>query len=338
MNRQVVAVLMGGASSEHDISVQSGENVVGALRDTKYDVRPVMIGLDGLWTIDGGEPASLGAAAEYLSSIVDVVFIAMHGPYGEDGCVQGFLDLLGVPYTSSGICASSVAMDKVMCKNVVAELGVAVPHHELVNVDMWHANRKEVVDAVERDLGYPCVVKPVDQGSSVAMGIPYDQNELYDIMAATLDRFPAVMIEEFVDGTEVTGAVFGSVETGSVRALPVTEIVPIAGTFFDFESKYSERGADEIVPARIPDELTERVQDTSVMVHTALHCRTMSRSDMIIAADEVYFIEINTIPGLTRMSLYPKAAGADGIEFPDLIDMFIQDALAVHKTHKRTST
>ncbi len=336
MKKLVVAVLMGGPSSEHDISIESGENVVASLDKDKYDVRPVVIGRDRKWALDGGDPVGLDVAARYLSEQIDIVFVALHGPFGEDGRVQGFLDMLGVPYTGSGVCASSLAMDKALCKSVVSEHGISVPGQLLVTADLWQEDRNEILDMVEDNFDYPCIVKPVNQGSSVAMDIPSDRSGLTDAISYTLSMFPAVLVEEFIDGTEVTCAVLGSAETNSVRPLPVTEIVPLSNTYFDYDSKYTEGGADEIVPARLEPELTQCVQDIAISVHITLHCKNMSRSDMIIADGDVYFIEINTIPGMTRMSLYPKAAEAHGIKFPELLDMIIEDALSVHAVQTRS--
>jgi len=332
MTRVVVAVLMGGASPEHDISLETGRNVAAALDRSRYDVRPVVIGRDGMWTLaESSTPVELGAAAEFLKDETDVVFIAMHGPYGEDGRVQGFLDMLGVPYTGSGVRASSVAMDKALCKDVVARHGVTVPRHVVVSDQSWQTGRDGVLDEVERDIGYPCVVKPVGQGSSVGMGIPQDERALAELMPQALDEGPNAMVEQYIAGTEITGSVFGTPEIGSVRAFPVTEIVPVAGDYFDFESKYTEGGAQEIVPARIRPELAERARQISVTVHTVLGCQGMSRSDMIVSGDDIFFIEVNTIPGMTDLSLYPQAAAADGIEFGELVGMLVEDARAVHR-------
>ncbi len=331
MSRRTVAVLMGGASPEHDISLLTGRNVVAALDRSKYDVRPVVVGRDGLWALDESTPpVSLGRAAEFLQREVDVVFVAMHGPYGEDGRIQGFLDLLGLPYTGSGVGASSVAMDKVICKDVVAQRGVQVPPHVLITAREWQADQQTALGRVEHELGFPCVVKPTGQGSSVATAIPKDVTDLSDQLPIAFEHGLTVMVEKFVAGTEISVGVLGSVETESVRALPVAEIVPVMGEFYDLKSKYTDGGAREIIPARITFEQTERAQQIAVTVHTALGCRGMSRSDMIVAEHDVYFIEVNSIPGMTDLSILPQQAAAVGISFGELVDMLIEDAVAVH--------
>jgi len=332
MSRTVVAVLMGGASPEHEISLLTGRNIAAALDSSKYDVRPVVVGRDGLWLLsDSSVPVELGAAAEFLRRQIDVVFIAMHGPYGEDGRMQGFLDLLGVPYTGSGVGASSIAMDKVLCKDVAARRGVPVPAQVLVSAQSWQTDRRTVLSTIENELGYPCVVKPTDQGSSVAMGIPKEAGSLADLVSAALEYGPTAMVEQYVAGTEISVAVFGSEETGTVRAFPVVEIVPVRGEFYDFESKYTEGGAREIIPARISAVETARAQEMAVTVHTALGCWGMSRSDMIVSDGVVYFIEVNSIPGMTDLSIYPQAAAAAGIGFSELMDMLVEDACAVDR-------
>ena len=332
MSKRTVAVLMGGASPEHDISLLTGRNVAAALDRSKYDVRPVVVGRDGLWLLsDTSAPVELGAAVEFLQREIDVVFIAIHGPYGEDGRMQGFLDLIDVPYTGSGVVASSVAIDKSLCKDVVARHGVPVPAEVLVSARAWKIDRRATLIAIENELGYPCVVKPTAQGSSVAMGIPKEAETLAALVTAALEYGPTVMVEQYVEGTEISVAVFGSEETDSLQTFPVVEIVPVTGEFFDFESKYTEGGAQEIIPARISEAETASAQQMAVTVHTTLGCRGMSRSDMIVSKDDIYFIEVNSIPGMTALSIYPQAAAAAGIGFSELMDMFVEDACTVHK-------
>jgi len=332
MSKRIVAVLMGGASPEHDISLLTGRNVAAALDSSKYDIRPVVVGRDGLWLLsDTSAPVELGAAVEFLQREIDVVFIAIHGPYGEDGRMQGFLDLLGVPYTGSGVTASSVAMDKALCKDVVARHGIPVPAQVLVSARAWQADRRPALTAIETELGYPCVVKPTDQGSSVAMGIPKESETLAGLLTAALEYGPTAMVEQYIAGTEISVAVFGSEEAGSVRTFPVVEIVPVTGEFYDFESKYTEGGAREIIPARISEAETARAQEMAVTVHTTLGCWGMSRSDMIVSDDEIYFIEINSIPGMTDLSIYPQAAAAADIGFSELMGMLVEDACALHR-------
>ena len=229
---------------------------------------------------------------------IDCVFIALHGAFGEDGRIQGMLDLLGVPYTGSGCAASALAMDKVRCKAVVRSQGVPVAGHVALDRATWEADRGAVLAAVGEGVGFPCVIKPTFEGSSVGIEIPREEGVFAECLERAFGVSNDVMVEIFVEGTEVTCAVLDAEPNGLIRALPVTEIRPKAAEFFDYEAKYTPGATEEITPARIPAEDTEAVKELAAHVHEIVGCRGWSRSDFIIGPDGPVWIEVNTVPGL----------------------------------------
>jgi D-alanine-D-alanine ligase len=345
-----IVVLMGGPSSEHEISLKTGQNVVNALDKDKYNVKPVTITRDGTWllpetgiTLIGDEPESNTlTTVKYASPVkrisrkdVDAVFVALHGPYGEDGKVQALLEMMDIPYTGSGVCASALAMDKLRCKQLVAYHGIRVPRDIVIEERDWESSADHVLYRVAQEIGFPCVVKPIEQGSSVGMGIPKEQKELRRLMPVTLTFEGRAMIEEFIKGRELTCSVLGGFPGEEPFALPVTEIIPITSEFFDYEAKYTPGASREITPAELDPETTARVQDTAVNVHKIIGAGSMSRTDMILSENGLHFLEINTIPGMTETSLLPQAAAAAGISFPELLDRLVQVARATHEERRQ---
>jgi D-alanine-D-alanine ligase len=256
---------------------------------------------------------------------LDVVFVAIHGQWGEDGTIQGMLELLGIPYVGSGVLASALAMDKVMAKTVLAAHGIEVPAGIVVSRTGWPEERESTLARAEA-LGFPLVVKPVRQGSSVGVVMVDATEQLLPAIEQGFALDDRVMVEERLLGTELTVGVIGN--GPSLRALPVIEIATKA-EFFDYRAKYDPALTDEICPARISAELAARVQQIAMDAHNALGCRDMSRTDLIATAEgRVVALEVNTIPGMTANSLLPKAARVAGIEFGELCSMLIEAALA----------
>jgi D-alanine-D-alanine ligase len=339
-----VAVLMGGLSAERAVSLSTGKQILEALNSDKYTAIPVDAGNwgGGREALPTGEKevAAIAEAEEKLrkvgslvpaSSIVgrengfsgkpDVAFIALHGLYGEDGTVQGMLELLGIPYTGSGVLASALAIDKIMSKRVFRMEGIPVPP----SVDI--ISRKELkgrdIPAEVAAIGYPVMVKPNRQGSTIGMSKVEKPEDLMPAVHKAFEFDSSVLIEAFVKGTEITVAVLGNSDP---QVLPLIEIVPSTG-FYDYEAKYTPGVTNEIIPARIPEDMAERARKYAAEVHKVLGCRGMSRTDMIIAGSDIYILEVNTIPGMTPTSLLPQAAAAAGIPFPELLDRLIELAL-----------
>ncbi|MCE5198357.1 MAG: D-alanine--D-alanine ligase [Armatimonadota bacterium] len=338
-----VAVMMGGFSSEREVSLSTGKQILESLNAEKYEA----IGVDAALLpgtnrrcVNAGQSIkALEKACDEISgsnSLVsvqeiagtesdlrpDVVMIALHGRYGEDGTVQGLLELLGIPYTGSGVLASALAMDKAMAKKVLAADGVRVPPSvDLICINgTW--DEAAVADSVAA-MGYPVIVKPSRQGSTIGMTKVNGPGELNNAIREAVCYDKQIIIEKFVVGTELTIGVLGNDEP---FALPVIEIVPSTG-FYDYEAKYTPGATEEIVPARISPEATAMAQDMAVRSHMSLGCRGVSRTDIIVAEDGMYVLEVNTIPGMTPTSLLPQAAKAAGISFDKLLDMLIEFAL-----------
>jgi len=308
-----VTVLMGGRSAEREVSLSTGRQIVDSLDRTKYFVT----------ALDTEELPKL--AVMPVSERPEIVFIALHGPGGEDGTVQGFLDVLGIPYTGSGVLASALAMDKVRCKALLSTENIILPQ----DVVFEKADAPRVRRAgreVAQDIGFPVVVKPSQQGSTYGTTIVETEEGIADALRLAFRYDTTALVEQKIEGTEITVGVIGN---RSPTALPIIEIVPKNG-FFDYQSKYSaEEGvaAQEIIPARISEAEAEEARETALRCHRLLGCRGMSRTDMFVTEDSIVVLEVNTIPGMTPTSLLPKAAAAAGIPFPNLLDGLINLAL-----------
>lgn len=329
-----VIVLMGGKSPEHQVSLVSGREVVKHLNPDKYDVLPVVVSRDGRhWLLKEPRELLQSASSEVCLSEdlvptkevinpdkipqrAEVVFIAMHGPFGEDGTVQGLLELAGVPYTGAGVLASAIGLDKIMFRKVMKSEGIRIPQYIVLK-------EQEKKEKIWEKIKLPVVVKPFSQGSSVGVSLVDKRQLLGPAIKKAFSFGREIIIDEYLPGTEVTCGVLGN---DWPLALPVVEIIP-KNRFFDYEAKYTVGKSEEIVPARISSQLTKTIQDLAVRVYQAIGCRGMGRVDMIICKGKPYVLEINTIPGLTPNSLLPKEAAAGGISYSELLDRLIDLAL-----------
>jgi D-alanine-D-alanine ligase len=341
-----VALLAGGRSSEHEISLASARSVLAALDPERYEVTAVAIGRDGRWELEpaagsaalreaasGSEPPS--PAAETLPVLsdappaqalaaVDVALPILHGPFGEDGTVQGMLELAGVPYVGAGVLASALCMDKDVFKAVLRDRGIAVARNVTLRLG----------DAVENPFGYPVFVKPARLGSSVGISKAHDPGELEEAVALAREHDEKVLVEEFVAGTEVECGVLGNLSPPPLASV-VGEIVP-QGEWYDYAAKYDEGGSDIVIPARIPDDVARRVQEAAVDSFVATECEGMARVDFFVRDDgEVVVNELNTIPGFTPTSVYASLFAASGIPYGELLDRLIALALERHERRSR---
>jgi D-alanine-D-alanine ligase len=330
-----VAVLMGGRSSEHPISLESARSVVENLDPERYDVETVAIDRQGRWELASGNsrrpltrgesvPESLPVLAQSKPAAalerVDVVVPILHGPFGEDGTVQGLLELAGVPYVGAGVLGSALCMDKDLFKAVLRDRGIPVARNVTLRLG----------DEIENPFGYPVFVKPARLGSSVGITKAHSPAELEEAVALARRHDEKVLIEEFVGGTEVECGVLGNLRPPPVASV-VGEIVPHA-EWYDYSAKYDEGGSDIIIPARIPEETAERVQRLAVDSFVATECEGMARVDFFVRDDgEVIVNEINTIPGFTSTSVYARLFEASGTPYPQLLDRLIELALERHE-------
>jgi D-alanine-D-alanine ligase len=330
-SRLRVAVLAGGRSSEHEISLASARSVAAALDPARYETTTIEIGRDGRWELGAGRQSlpEAGGTVETLPVLadssparalgdVDVVLPILHGPFGEDGTVQGLLELAGVAYVGAGVLASALCMDKDLCKAVLRDRGVPVAR----NVTLRDG------DPAEHPFSYPVFVKPARLGSSVGITKAHDDTELESAVALARRHDDKVLIEELLDGVEVECGVLGNRDP---VASAVGEIVAHA-EWYDYAAKYDEGGMELVVPARISEAASERVRDLAVESFVATECEGMARIDFFVTTGgEVVVNEINTIPGFTATSVYAKLFEASGIPYPELLDRLVELALERHE-------
>ena len=307
MGKLRVALLSGGRSAEREVSVHSANKVYETLDKAKYDIRRY-------------DPRDDLAKLLADAREIDVALIILHGRLGEDGTIQGMLELLDIPYHGSGVLGSALGMNKIIAKRLYEHAGLPVARWLVLEGD-----EPDPVSLVEKTFGFPAVVKPEQEGSTIGITIVRTPDELGPALelARRYDRL--VLVEEFLKGVEITGAVLGNRKP---QALPLVEIIPgDKYGFFTYEAKYTPGATREICPARLSEALTRKAQDYAVRAHKALKCRGYSRTDMIACDNEVYILETNTIPGMTATSLFPQAAAAAGIGFSELLDRLIELAL-----------
>ncbi len=321
-NKQLIAVVLGGASAERKISIKTGTEVLKAINKNKYDV----ILLDGatekqLSAIDCNDGSCRISYETYLNDgknrRPDLMFLALHGTYGEDGTIQSHLDQFGLKYTFSNAKSSANAMDKVIAKELFDKAGLLTAKQLILK-----KNNDVDINKISKTLGSSVVVKPVKQGSSFGISIAHNQKQLESAIDEAFKFDSSVMIEKYIKGTEITVATMGN---NKIEAMPVIEIKPTKSEFFDYYAKYNESGCKEICPAGISDSLSRKAQKQAILAHKALKCRGIARTDMIIeeGTNNLYILETNTIPGMTPISLLPKAAKAAGLTFTQLIQKII---------------
>lgn len=353
-----LAVIFGGQSGEHEVSLRSAKQVIEALDKEKYDIIPIAITKLGTWlvgdegagyletnvswaNIEGGVKTeksqslatSFGGSRE-LSSFsqgstsgkgIDLVLPIVHGQFVEDGKLQGMLEMLKLPYVFSGTLASALAMNKHKTKLIAKSVGLKVAKEILLK-----KNKKYNLDKIIARIDLPIVIKPVELGSSVGINIAKTRPELEEGIKKALEYGPEVLLEKFIKGRELTVAVFGN---NYPKAFPVIEIIPKISAFFDYKAKYETGGSKEVCPAEIPDEIRKKIQKQAVKVFKAVDCQDLARADFIWNEidGKLYFLEINTIPGMTATSLAPQAAAAAGMNFSQFLDKLINTALKRYK-------
>ena len=304
-----IALLAGGWSREREVSIKSGEAVYRAIDKGKYDV------------IRYDPRDDLRALIEAKKNI-DVAFILLHGRYGEDGCMQGLMDILEIPFVGSGVLSSAMALNKKVAKQAYRSVGLGVAK----DIVLRHGEDFSIEECVKA-VGAETVVKPVSEGSSIGMSVCRNYEEVAAGIEKAFEYDREVMVEEYIHGTEITCCVLGNQE---LVTFPLIEIVPAASyRFFDYQAKYTDGATEEICPARISRKMAESCQSCAKAAHGVLGCSVWSRSDMIIRDERIYVLETNTIPGMTENSLFPLAASAAGFSLSGLLDELI--ALSLRK-------
>ena len=349
MKKLSVCVLFGGMSPEHEVSLRSAESVLNNLNKEKYNIFPVGITKDGDWVLYGGTDYSKLPNGEWLHceanrraalspvrgqgllsfegdcvvrERIDVVFPVLHGENGEDGAMQGLLQLAGIPYVGPNVAASATCMDKTLTKLVIDCAGIRQAAWQLVKAQELAVNPEAVMDAVEKHFSYPVFVKPAGTGSSVGVAKAKNREALLAALqnAAKFDR--KVLVEEFINGHEVEVAVLGN----DAPAASICGEIDSGTEFYDYDAKYISDCARLYIPARIDEQTAESVRDTAIRAYQALGCRGLSRVDFFVTyeGNEIVFNEINTIPGFTSISMYPKLFAASGIPYSELLDRLLE--------------
>ena len=302
LTKMKIGVLMGGLSSEREVSLASGRAILDALKTKGYDTVAVDVGRD--------------AAAQIARAGVEAAFIALHGTFGEDGAIQGLLEIMGIPYTGSGILASAMGMDKIVSKQMFKAQELLVGPYTVIT-----SEDRKGVDAAVRNIGFPAVVKPRSEGSSVGVSIVSNKKEMGPAVELAFKYGRAILVEKHIKGREVQVGVLGD------RALGAIEIVP-KEAFYNYKAKYEKGMSDHFFPARIPDETYRRTLAAGLAAHRCLGCAGYSRVDFIVDEQGLpYILEVNTLPGMTATSLLPEIARGVGISFPDLVEKILRLAL-----------
>jgi len=352
MRKLNVCVLFGGMSSEHEVSLRSAESVLNNMDPEKYNIFPVGITKEGNWFLFAGTDYGMIPSGEWLDvsgnrrvaispvrgqglmsfegdcvvrEQIDVVFSVLHGENGEDGAMQGLLQLAGIPYVGAGISASAVAMDKTLTKLVVDNAGVRQAAWVLVRNSELQNRMDTVLNNIEEKFNYPVFVKPAGTGSSVGVSKANNRDALKDALLSAGVYDEKILVEEFIHGREVEVAVMGN-------ASPVASIVgeiDSGSEFYDYDAKYVTDSSIAYIPARIPEYIAEELREKAVKIYNSIGCRGLSRVDFFVTYEDesVVFNEINTLPGFTSISMYPKLFVASGIPYPELIDQLLQLAL-----------
>jgi D-alanine-D-alanine ligase len=364
-----VGVIFGGRSGEHEVSLVSARSVMGAMDEQKYEIVPIGITKEGRWIASGdpmkaleagdtgasrpaallGDPSRRGlmrledterAVEATRLAELDVVFPVLHGPYGEDGTVQGLLELAGIPYVGADVTGSALGMDKAVFKDVMQAHGLPIVDYVLVKRKQWEADPEGVLDRAEAALGYPVFTKPANLGSSVGISKCRDRAGLVAGLAEAARYDRKLLVEIAVPAArEIEVSVLGNDDP--IASLP-GEIVP-GREFYSYEAKYIDVGDDAsqlLIPAPISPEMTEQVRDLAVRAYKAIDCAGMARADFLLSREtgELYVNELNTIPGFTAISMYPKLWDASGVPYPELIDRLIELALERYEDKGRSET
>ena len=355
-----VGILFGGRSGEHDVSLQSAASVINALDPAKYEIVPIGITHEGHWRVGSGAlqllaevlqtgapvtpsadptgpkllPLALARPSAKALPSLDVVFPVLHGTFGEDGTVQGLLELADLPYVGAGVLASATGMDKDVMKRLFRDAGLPVIPWELILRADWESHPGIVRKRIEKSLRYPLFVKPVNMGSSVGISKVHSRRELTAALnlAAQYDR--KLLVENGIDAREIECSVLGN---DHPQASVPGEVVPV-NEFYDYEAKYIKEGSELVIPARLSARQTKQVRDIAIRAFQAVDGAGMGRVDFLLdrKTGKVFLNEINTIPGFTSISMYPKLWEASGLPYPRLLDRLIELALERHREKSRT--
>lgn len=354
MKKLKIGIIFGGQSGEHEVSLKSAASVINVMDKDKYDIIPIGITKTGQWKVFFGDIANIAdgtweheaksafltpdASLKCLISIdsgketryyLDVVFPVLHGPRGEDGTVQGLLELMNIPYVSCGVTSSALCMDKVFAKKILQDIDLPVVDYEVFYKRDIKNNLSDMIAKIEKNIGYPCFVKPANLGSSVGISKANSCEELKSAIKLAAEYDTKILVEKFIQAREIECSVLGN---DTPKASLPGEIVP-SREFYDYTAKYLDGKSKLLLPAPLAKEHTDKIQDMAKKAFLALDCSGMARVDFLICKNTgtIYINELNTIPGFTDISMYPKMWDITGLSYKDLIDELIRLALERHK-------
>ncbi|WP_315116641.1 D-alanine--D-alanine ligase family protein [uncultured Clostridium sp.] len=337
--KKKIAILFGGQSTEHEVSIVSATSVLNNIDNSKYEVYPIGITKDGKWFSYKGdinniktgdwekdEKNKLANGQNILfNREVDVVFPVLHGMYGEDGTVQGLCKLLKLPFVGPGVLSSALCMDKIYTKYVLEKFEIKQAAYVVVNKYNYHDNKMDIIEEIEKKLGYDVFVKPANSGSSVGITKAHNREELESGLEEAFKHDKRILVEEAINAREVEVAVLGNEDA---KAAVPGEIIP-AKEFYDYEAKYNNENSKLLIPANLNEKEEKEIKDLAIRIYNLLDCEGLSRVDFLMDKEtgEFYFNEINTIPGFTQISMYPKLWDASGKSYSELIDELIYLAI-----------
>ena len=359
-----VGVIFGGRSAEHEVSIVSAASVIGALDKDKYEVLPIGITPEGRWLSSGKalellkqradvenlpehilvpDPRKQGlvelkdSSAQLTPQRIDVAFPVLHGPYGEDGTIQGLFELADIPYVGSGVLGSALGMDKVVQKQLLRQMKIPVTPDVWFFMGEFKTNSKKIIGVIEKMLRYPCFVKPANLGSSIGISKAHNRRELVEAIRLAGEYDLKILVERSVENArEIECSVLGNDQP--IASVP-GEIVP-SNEFYDYDAKYVDGKSTPIIPARLPKAVIKKIQHYSVESFRVLNCAGMARVDFLVARknNAVFLNELNTIPGFTSISMYPKLWQASGLSYADLLDRLVQLAIERHEAKMNLKT
>lgn len=348
MRQKTVVVLYGGRSGEHEVSLRSAAAIIAGLRQLEeFAVLPVFITKDGTWLLAEQRVAILPdpqvgglyiLEGENAGDVipVDVVFPVLHGTYGEDGTVQGLLELARIPFIGAGVLGSAVGMDKILMKAALLSAGLPVGEYFWFTASNWEEERELMAEKIESKLGYPCFVKPANLGSSVGISKAYDREGLNAAVAEAVTYDRRILVEKFLQGREIECSVLGN---DNPQASVLGEVIP-CNDFYDYRAKYIDDNSRLVIPAQLPEGLMEQVKKLAVETFVALDCSGLGRVDFFVDEEQnqVWVNEINTLPGFTAISMYPKLWEASGVPFNQLLTQLVSLAIQRYTQKEKLKT
>ena len=358
VKKLIVGIIFGGRSGEHEVSLVSATSIIKALDKDKYDIVLIGISKNGTWFSNDSvlddlkhgrkpvqnsevvfipEPARKGLLFIKNSKFIplDVVFPVLHGPYGEDGTIQGLFEMAGIAYVGAGVLGSSVGMDKIIQKDVVRQAGINVTPSIWFLSKEFKKNSDKFLKIIEKDISYPCFVKPSNSGSSVGIHKAHNRQELIQSIEDAIKYDRRILIEKGINGArEIEVSVLGNDEP--VASVP-GEIIS-SNEFYDYDAKYVDGKSETVIPALLPAKTIERIKELAIMAYRATDCSGMARADFLVTKNEIFFNELNTIPGFTSISMYPKLFEASGVLYQKLLDKLIELALERHNEKSKLLT